>query len=1265
MQHITLIRGKNALSEFRLTKFHQILNDDSLTCNELYFVLSDNELDNESLEKLSILLNGEVINKVNVNQSNVIISPRFGTTSPWSSKATEIIHRCGLQSINKVERSNYFQSNVDLNIILSSIHDKMTESVINKSEQITYLFSSKVGQSYTEIDILNKSKPVLDEANLQMGLALSEEEIDYLFNNYTKIKKNITDIELMMFAQANSEHCRHKIFNAQFIINGEKKEKSLFQMIKDTYKNAPQNILVAYDDNSSVINGGLIKSFYPDFISKEYKFKAETNHVIMKVETHNHPTAIEPFAGAATGSGGEIRDEGATGRGSKPKAGLCGFSVSNLNLAKYASSYGKPEHIQSALSIMLQGPIGAASFNNEFGRTNLCGYFRSFEEEVNGTRYGYHKPIMIAGGYGTINEVQVKKQNLCDGALIIQIGGPGFLIGLGGGSASSMASGENKQDLDFNSVQRSNPEIERRCQEVINSCCALGIDNPIISIHDVGAGGLSNAVPELVHGSNMGGNFELRKIPSFDASMTPLEIWCNESQERYVLAIAPDSLQQFSDICKRENCPFAVLGNATIQKRLILSDAKYNNTPIDMDINVLLGKPPRTLKDVSYTFSSSVNTLDTSNLKIVDALYKVIAHPSVASKSFLITIGDRSVGGNTVRDQMVGKWQIPVADCAITAFGLQEKAGEAMAMGERTPVAVLDAPASGRLAVAESILNLGGVLINSLNDIKLSANWMASSGSTNQDALLYQTVEAVSNLCKSLDIAIPVGKDSLSMKMKWSENEQLKEVMAPVSVIISAFTTTIDTTSHITPELIADDKSRLVLVKLNNKMRMGASILQECYHKIGGTAPDIDDPQLLKNLFTFIQQIHSYTMAYHDISDGGLISTLCEMIFASRIGITLNLASDNLIDFLFNEEIGVVLQINENNLDYVTKLANDLNLYLCVLGKINLQQDKLSIYNNEKLILHETRTKLQQLWSHISYTMQKLRDNPECAESEFKLIDSKNSGLFAKLSFDIGQIQRPNLHLTKPIVAILREQGVNGHVEMAASFVKAGFSAIDVHLNDIISGRIKLDDFVGISICGGFSYGDVLGAGLGFANSILFNNKLKDEFTKFFNRTTTFGLGVCNGCQVMAHLADIIPGATNFPRFTKNVSEQFEARVVMAEIPKSPSVLLKNMNDSQIPIVVSHGEGYANFANPKKLEDVDICLQYIDNTGNISEVYPYNPNGSPKGIAGVCNADGRFTLLMPHPERTFRTMQMSWHDKSWGEMGPWFKLFLNAREFVN
>ncbi len=1274
---ITLIYGKIPLSNFKLKSLEDtlLLNttnaNNYLVAKEIYFILHDKKLSNSTLIKLYQLLNGNYnTSKIILNNSNVIIAPRIGTISPWSSKATEIAKRCGIDDINRIEKGVYYQSTISLNPVLNMIHDKMVESIINSPKILNSFFNQHTlskNRTFLEIDILNQGKSALNTANINLGLALAPNEIDYLYDNYKKINRNVTDVELMMFAQVNSEHCRHKIFNGQFFINSEKQEKTLFQMIKDTFNHAPKNILVAYNDNSSVIYGNEIKSFFSNPITNEYTFNPKKMHILMKVETHNHPTAISPFAGSATGSGGEIRDEGATGRGATPKAGLTGFSVSYISLFNNYKSIGKPEHIKSAKDIMLEGPLGGASFNNEFGRPNLCGYFRSFEQIVNNTYYGYHKPIMIAGGYGNIEDSQVNKQQLNDGALIIQIGGPGFLIGLGGGAASSMAGGQNNIELDFNSVQRSNPEMERRAQEVIDSCYKLGKYNPILSIHDVGAGGLSNAVPELVHSSGMGGFFELRNVPIQDTEMSPLEIWCNESQERYVLAIMPDNLAIFTEICQRENCPFAVIGHATKNKQLILSDNKYQNKPIDIDIDILLSKLP---KVSIYSELADINPNEDCNLKsisILEALYKVIAHPTVASKSFLITIGDRSVGGKTVRDQMVGKWQIPVANSAITIFDFEEECGETMALGERSPIATLNPVASGRMAIAEALTNIASAYIENINDVKLSANWMASCGSKNQDALLFETVAAVSSICKELNIAIPVGKDSLLMKMHWSANNKINEVISPISVIISAFAPIPSVLKHKTPELINNIDSSIILLTLNNKTRMGASILQECYNKITGHTPDIDDAQSLNNLFNLLMECHKQELisAYHDKSDGGLITTICEMIFASRIGIKLdlNISDNKVIEFLFNEEIGVILQITNNNLNKFRKLTENYNLCHNIIGSI-INIDNLQIYNNQKLLINESRIKLQEAWSNVSFTMQKLRDNPECAFSEYKTINTKNSGLFSKLSFDIKNLEVPNLNLAKPKIAILREQGINSHNEMAISFTKAGFNAIDVHINDILNKKISLSDFSGIAACGGFSYGDVFGSGFGFAKTILFNDYLKDEFSQFFNRNDTFALGVCNGCQMMAHLREIIPGATHFPKFTRNLSEQFEARLVMVEITPSPSILFENMQGSQLPIVVSHGEGFAQFAENESLNLAKIAMQFIDNFGNITTEYPYNPNGSPAGITAVTNNDGRFTIMMPHPERVLRTMQMSWHDKNWGKMSPWFKIFLNARKFV-
>ncbi|MCC2625914.1 MAG: phosphoribosylformylglycinamidine synthase [Burkholderiales bacterium] len=1263
--HITYIKGKPALSKIRLNKLEQNLCS-KISCYEIYLITSQLMPSPDVMGGLTQLLDGNLISTPELGTTKCIIVPRFGTVSPWSSKATEIANRCGLNQINRIEKALYFVSDTSLEAIYPLIHDRMTESIIDNERLLNNIFIHHQSKTYTQIDILTAGITALEQANITMGLALSPDEIDYLYINYKKLSRNPTDTELMMFSQANSEHCRHKIFNALFVIDGKEQDKTLFDMIKDTYKNAPDNIIAAYNDNSSIINGAKFERLYANPITHGYDFSPELTHVLMKVETHNHPTAIAPFSGSATGSGGEIRDEGATGRGSKPKAGLCGFSVSNLGLENVtlSSNYGKPDHIKSALDIMLEAPIGSASFNNEFGRPNLCGYFRSFEQNVGDTiYYGYHKPIMLAGGYGNINNLHTHKNKITDGAMIIQLGGPGFLIGVGGGSASSMSGGDNAQELDFNSVQRSNPEMERRAQEVIDSCVALGVHNPIMSIHDVGAGGLSNAVPELINESGMGGTFYLRDIPIYDQGMSPLEIWCNESQERYVLAIAPEHLTKFEAICRRENCPYSVLGKAYKEKRLIVLDKKHKNSPVDMPMDVLLGKPPRTVKNIKSIDLQFDNTFNAASIDTKTMLYKVIAHPTVASKSFLITIGDRSVGGHTVRDQMVGRYQVPVADCAITAFGYNATNGEAMAIGERTPIATLNAPASARMAIAESLTNLSSCHIAKLGDIKLSANWMASCGNDYQEAQLYKTVAAASELCKYLNIAIPVGKDSLSMKMSWDG----KHVISPVSLIISAFTTVNNVRNHKTPELSADTDTSLVLLTLDEQTRMGASIAQECYNQISGETPDVDNFAALTELFNIISKLHlaQKILAYHDKGDGGLAATLCEMIFASRIGIKLDIAVDNINNFLFNEEIGVVIQIKNSDLDMVNELCG--NIKCTVLGAINIEVDNLQIINHSKLIIDEPREKLQLSWSMVAHTIQKMRDNPQCADAELKTISQDNMGLFAKTSFDIQVLQNyevPMLNLNKPKVAILREQGVNGHIEMAAGFVKAGFDAIDVHLNDILNGPVRLGQFVGLAVCGGFSYGDVLGAGSGFAKSILFNPTLKRRFSAFFNRKETFTLGVCNGCQMLSQLTEIIPGTEAFPKFIRNESEQFEARLTMVQIEKSSSVLLQEMEGSQLPIVVSHGEGKAHFENMDCLDKVQTAMSYIDSLGAITETYPYNPNGSPQGIAGVTSLDGRVTIMMPHPERIIRTQQMSWHDKAWGEMSPWFKIFTNARSFV-
>ena len=1243
-------------------------NGSTLNATEVYLVKHTEALDNN---RLTQLLSAKYVTDIRLDNCNILIIPRLGTTSPWSSKATEIAHNCGFTNLIRIEKANYYQANTNLTQYIEHFYDKMTESYISNTEQISDIFRQLPSKSYTQIDILTKGKAVLIGANQELGLALSDDEIDYLYDNYLNISKNPTDVELMMFAQANSEHCRHKIFNADFIINGEPQKKSLFAMIKDTYKHSPGKVLIAYNDNSSVIQGYQIDKLYTNFTTNQYNFTSHKTHVLMKVETHNHPTAIAPFAGAATGSGGEIRDEAATGRGAKPKGGLTGFSVSQLKFDNNYSLANKPRHIKSPLDIMIEGPVGGASFNNEFGRPNLLGYFRAFEQTVDNINYGYHKPIMLAGGWGNIDDSNVKKREVTDNSLIIVLGGPGFLIGLGGGALSSMAGGNNSEALDFNSVQRANPEMQRRCQQVIESCLQLGAENPILSIHDVGAGGLSNALPELVYGSDKGGQFELRKIPLGDNSMSPLEVWCNESQERYVLAINQDNLSMFATICSRENCPYAVVGTATIDKTLILRDSKYNNSPIEMNIDLLLSKPPKTVKEVNYVVKLIKSNLNTITLNVLETLHLVLAHPTVASKSFLITLGDRSVGGMTVRDQLVGQWQVPVADVAITSFGFKAQTGEASSIGERTPLATLNAEAAVRMAIAESLTNIASCYIENLNDIKLSANWMASCGSDNQDALLYQSVAAVSKLCQQLNIAIPVGKDSLSMKTRWqNDTNNFNEVISPISLIVSAFATIPDVTKHCVAQLQILDNSKVVLISLDNQQRLGGSILQQCYNSLGDATPDIDDSRLLANLFNLIQELHQQNLilAYHDRSDGGVIATLSEMIFASRIGLNITLSDDiiNPSQFLFNEEIGIVIQVADNQLNNLANLVDSNGLSLHILGEVNLEQDNLLIKQHNQTILSASRIELQRSWSTVSHNIQKLRDNPDCAVSELnETLSASNTGLYFKPTFEVHSLTTPALKLTRPKIAILREQGVNGHVEMAAAFNLAGFDSYDVHMSDLVNKRIKLDDFIGMVACGGFSYGDVLGAGTGWAKSILFNSYLKEQFSQFFARSNTFALGVCNGCQMMAQLKEIIPQAENFPhRITNNISAQFEARLSQVKINDTRSILFAGMAHSELPVVVSHGEGYFNLdsATPNMAQ---VVMQYVNSNGSPTEVYPYNPNGSPQGITAMCNKDGRFTIMMPHPERVFRSQQLSWRGNLRGEFSPWFKMFLNAYAFAS
>ena len=1295
MSVVLPLRGVTALSDFRVEKLFQKaaalgLPEVKLSSEFWYFVGSEKALDAATVEKLQALLAAQSVEQTPKAREGLhlfLVTPRLGTISPWASKATNIAENCGLEGVERIERGMA----VWLEGALTDgqkqqwaalLHDRMTESVLTDIDAAAQLFHHIQSETFSSVDVLGGGKEALVKANTEMGLALSADEIDYLVENYQALNRNPSDVELMMFAQANSEHCRHKIFNADFILNGEKQPKSLFGMIRDTHNAHPEGTVVAYKDNSSVIEGAKVERFYPNAAENQgYRFHEEDTHIIMKVETHNHPTAIAPFAGAATGAGGEIRDEGATGKGSRPKAGLTGFTVSNLNIPgleqPWEQAYGKPGHIASPLDIMIEGPIGGAAFNNEFGRPNLLGYFRTFEEKFDGQVRGYHKPIMIAGGLGSIQAQQTHKDEIPEGALLIQLGGPGMLIGLGGGAASSMNTGTNDASLDFNSVQRGNPEIERRAQEVIDRCWQLGDKNPIISIHDVGAGGLSNAFPELVNDAGRGAVFKLREVPLEEHGLNPLQIWCNESQERYVLSILEKDLDTFRAICERERCPFAVVGTATDDGHLKVRDDLFSNNPVDLPLNVLLGKPPKTTRS-DQTVRSSEKPFNAGDIDITEAAYRVLRLPTVASKNFLITIGDRSVGGMTHRDQMVGKYQTPVADCAVTMMGFNTYRGEAMSMGEKPTVALFDAPASGRMCVGEAITNIAAVNIGDIGNIKLSANWMAACGNEGEDEKLYRTVEAVSKACQALDLSIPVGKDSLSMKTVWQDGEEKKSVVSPLSLIISAFAPVQDVRKTVTPELKNVEDSVLLLVDLGNgKARMGGSAFGQVYNNMTGDAPDLDDTGRLKAFYNVIQQLvaEDKLLAYHDRSDGGLFAALVEMAFAARCGLNVDLTSlvANQVDVneasiraLFNEELGAVIQIDKQDVAAVEALFKEADLALHTVATIGTDE-KIVIRNQAGIVLEQNRADLQRAWQETSHAIQRLRDNPACADSEFALIDdNERSALFADVKFDVNEdIAAPFINSgAKPKIAILREQGVNGQIEMAAAFTRAGFDAYDVHMSDLMAGRVHLADFKMLAACGGFSYGDVLGAGEGWAKSILFHPALRDQFAAFFADPNTLTLGVCNGCQMVSNLAEIIPGAEAWPKFRRNLSEQFEARLSMVHVPKSASLILNEMQGSSLPVVVSHGEGRADFAlhGGNISADLGIALQYVDGQNQVTQTYPLNPNGSPQGIAGVTNTDGRVTIMMPHPERVYRAVQMSWKPEDWTELSGWYRLFAGARK---
>ncbi|MDR0215160.1 MAG: phosphoribosylformylglycinamidine synthase [Comamonas sp.] len=1340
--HLTQFEGGNALSSFRA---QQLLTDlvaihpkiTGVSARFVHLVATESTPVPALQERLSALLTyGDPYEGADEGLA-FVVTPRMGTISPWASKATDIARNCGLD-VFRVERITEYRVELKSGLlggkpeltseqtaqIAALLHDRMTESVFATRAEAEKLFSALQAAPMEFVDVLGGGRAALEAANKQWGLALAEDEIEYLVTAFNGLKRNPTDVELMMFAQANSEHCRHKIFNANFTIDGVAQEKSLFGMIRNTEALSPQHTIVAYADNASIMEGHEVERFVAKFGSDvdvtsapSYQKQSAVNHVLMKVETHNHPTAISPFPGASTGNGGEIRDEGATGRGSKPKAGLTGFTVSKL----WGSEVGKPEHIASPLQIMIEGPLGGAAFNNEFGRPNLTGYFREYEQQVgvgaDAITRGYHKPIMIAGGLGVIDAEQTKKILFPAGTLLIQLGGPGMRIGMGGGAASSMASGTNAAELDFDSVQRGNPEIERRAQEVINHCWQQGDKNPILAIHDVGAGGISNAFPELTNDAGRGARFDLRAVKLEESGLAPKEIWSNESQERYVMAIAPESLAQFTAFCERERCPFAVIGTATEERQLVLEDTAVESGdqkfPVDMPMEVLLGKPPKMHKDVT-TVTRELPAIDLTGVPLEKAVIEVLAHPTVASKRFLITIGDRAVGGLTHRDQMVGPWQVPVADVAVTLADYKGFKGEAMAMGERTPLAAINAPASGRMAVAEAITNMLAAPIE-LSKIKMSANWMAACGEAGEDAALYATVKAVGmELCPALNISIPVGKDSLSMRTQWNENGVTKKVTSPVSLIITGFASIDDVRSTLTPQLDAtEEDSTLVLIDLSRgKMRMGGSIIGQVLNQAGNEVPDLDDA---KDLIAMVDAVNALRakgqiLAYHDRGDGGLLATVAEMAFAGHVGVALNVdmlitegdgISDSRMDSgegknwgsqvsgrredltlraLFNEELGAVLQIKTADRSEVMQTLREHGLATCshIVGKtrpvssaIDMGKGELQVWRDAKKVFGATLSDLHQVWDAVSWKIAQQRDNPVCADSEHAAAGvAGDPGMHVHLTFDPqDNVAAPFINVAaKPRVAVLREQGVNSHVEMAYAFTEAGFDAVDVHMTDLQTGRAHLKDFAGVVACGGFSYGDTLGAGIGWARSITFNDRLSAEFQAFFGRTDTFGLGVCNGCQMFAELADIIPGAQDWPRFTQNQSNRFEARLSMVEVLESPSLFLQGMAGSRLPIAVAHGEGYANFKFRGNAEQAIGAMRYVDNFGQATEQYPFNPNGSAGGLTAVTTADGRFTAMMPHPERVFRNVQMSWmdYDKAGGksEFSPWMRVWRNARKWL-
>lgn len=1298
------LNGARALSDFRAARVLAALqrvssNIEAVSGRFVHFVHASRELTKAEEERLASLLTyGDAAEDVRADLAFMVV-PRLGTISPWASKATDIVKNCGIEGVLRVERGTVYS--LALKVPLTEeeaaqaagvLHDRMTESVVARDFPAENLFVELEGRPMATVALVEEGRPALERANVEMGLALSPDEIDYLTDAFTKIGRNPTDVELMMFAQANSEHCRHKIFNARWTVDGEEREETLFGMIRRTHKMAPQGTITAYADNAAIFEGAEVTRLYPrpgsgNEFGRVFERKDEMTHTVFKVETHNHPTAISPFPGASTGSGGEIRDEGATGRGARPKAGLCGFTTSNLNLPelpqgfendsdtvtgeKTDAKYGAPSRIATPLSIMTEGPLGGAAFNNEFGRPNILGYFRTFEANIGGTRYGYHKPIMLAGGIGNIRDDQTKKDVPPAGSLLIVLGGPGMRIGLGGGAASSMTTGSNSEALDFDSVQRGNPEMERRAQEVIDRCWSMGDENPIIAIHDVGAGGLSNAMPELADLSGKGATFDLSKVPVEESGMSPLEIWCNESQERYVIALDATKIDIFRDFCERERCPFAVLGTITEEADLKLT--RSEETPaVDMPMEVLLGKAPRMHRDVAHV-ETKLSAFKSEGLDLAKAVTDVLRHPTVGSKSFLITIGDRSVGGLVSRDQMVGPWQVPVADCGVTTLGFETNRGEAMSMGERTPIAVIDAAAASRMAVGEALTNIAAADVK-LPEVKLSLNWMAACGAKGEDAKLFDAVKGASDFCVALGISVPVGKDSLSMRTAWEDNGEKKSVTSPVSLIASAAAPVGDVTLTLTPEL-RKIPSVLVLADLGcGRARMGGSILAQVAQRFGDTAPDCEDPAMLARFMGALRTLvnEGAVVAYHDRADGGLAATASEMMFASRLGVKLDLTSltkdADVFAALFNEELGGLMQVPAEKAARVAEVMREAGLAsVChFVGEV-VDDDALTISANGAELARLDRADLQKAWTEVSWQIARGRDNPACADSEFARIERKeDTGLFAKTTFDVNEDVAAPMILTgvRPKIAILREQGVNSQTEMAAAFTRAGFDAYDVHMTDLLTGRADLAEFTGLACCGGFSYGDVLGAGGGWAKTILHNDRMVEMFRTFFNREDTFGLGICNGCQMMSHLRDLIPGASHWPEFVRNTSEQFEARLVNVEVLESPSIFFAGMAGSVMPVVNSHGEGRVQFLRPEDAALVKAAARFVDPCGNPTEVYPYNPNGSKGGLTSVTTEDGRFTIMMPHPERSHRAQQLSWHPAEWTDASGWMRMFRNARKWV-